>query len=147
MSLVHDQRKALPRKFAHFLRDHRKLLKRGHDDRLTGLQGFFELARGRVDVLDDAQHLLELAHRVLKLSIEYAPVGDNHDRIENTLLARVVKGGELVREPGNREAFTAPGGVLDQVALTGAHSASIGHESPHTIELLIARKDQEAIAG
>ena len=54
---------------------------------------------------------------------------------------------ELVSEPGDGEALAAPGRVLDQVALACACRARVGHELPHALELLVARKDQEALAG
>src|SRR5262249_41550692 len=101
------------------LRDHRELLKRRDDDRLARLQCILELARRRVDVLDHTQCLLELPDGRLKLPIEYAPVGDDDDRIKDPLVLRVVERRKLMRQPGDREAPSAARGVLDEVSLPG----------------------------
>ena len=37
--------------------------------------------------------------------------------------------------------------LIDQVALPRARGARVGHELPHAVELLVAREDQEALAG
>jgi hypothetical protein len=58
-------------------------------------------------------------------------------------VARVVQRRQLMGEPGDGEALAAAGRVLDQVALPRAHRARIGHESPHAVELLVAREDEE----
>ena len=56
----------------------------------------------------------------LELAVEHAPVGDDDDRVEDALVARVVQRRELVRQPGDGVALAAAGRVLDQVALPGA---------------------------
>ena len=50
-------------------------------------------------------------------------------------------------EPGDGEALAAAGRVLDQVALARAVAAGVGHQAAHGVELLVAREDQEALAG
>ena len=145
--LVHDHGEALARQLADLLGDHRELLQRGDDDRLARFERLLELARGGVDVLDHAERLLELAHGRLELAVEHAPVGDDHDRVEDAPVVGVVQRRELVREPGDGVALAAAGRVLDQVALAGAVRARVRHQPAHGIELLVAREDQEALAG
>src|SRR5713101_1557248 len=147
MRFVDDEREAFAGQLADLLGDHGKLLKRGDDDRLARLERLLELARGGVDVLDHAQRLLELAHRRLELAIEHPPVGDDHDRVEDALVAGVVERREPVGEPGDGEALAAPSRVLDQVALPRPASARVGHQPAHAVELLVAREDQGALAG
>src|SRR5712664_1635568 len=52
-----------------------------------------------------------------------------------------------MREPGDREALAAAGGVLDQIALTCSVASSVGDQLAHGIELLVAGKDEETLAG
>ena len=145
--LVHDHREALSGKLADLLGDDGELLERGDDDGSAPLEGLLELARGLVDVLDDAEGLLELPDRALELAVEHAPVGHHHDRVEDPPVVLVVQHRELVREPGDGEALAAAGRVLDQVSLTGAVVARVAHEPTDAVELLVAREDQEALAG
>ena len=49
---------------------------------------------------------------------------------------------KLVREPGDRVALAAPGGVLDQVALARTVPAGVGDHAPHGVELLVAWEDE-----
>ena len=91
MRLVDDDGKALARKFADLLRDDREFLQRRDDDRLARFERLLELARGGVDVLDHAERLLELAHRRLELAVEYPPVGDDDDRVEDAAVRRVMQ--------------------------------------------------------
>ena len=83
----------------------------------------------------------------LELAVEHAPVGDDHDRVEDAPVVGVVQRRELVGEPGDGEALAAAGRVLDQVALPRARRARVGDEPAHAVELLVAREDQEALAG
>ncbi len=148
VSLVNDQSEALARQLGDFLHGvDAKLLERGHDDRLAGLEGLLELTRGRVDVLDDAQRLLELTHRGLELPVEHAPVRDDYDRVENTIVGGVVEGGQLVREPRDGEALAAPGRVLNEVPLASARHTRMSHELADGVGLLVPRKDEVAFAG
>ena len=147
MRLVDDDREAFARQFADLFGDHWKFLQGRDDDRLPRFERLFELAGGGIDVLDDAERLLELAHRRLQLAVEHAPVGDDDDRVEDAPLRRVVQSREPMREPGDREALAAAGRVLDQVTLPGTMPERIGHEPAHAVELLIAREDQKAPAG
>jgi hypothetical protein len=80
-----------------------------------------------VDVFHHAQRLLELQHGRLELAVEDAPVGDDHDRVEDAPVVRVVERRELVGEPSDRKALAAPRRVLDQVALAHARPAGVGH--------------------
>jgi hypothetical protein len=109
---VHDDGEAMPGKFADLAYDHGKLLQGGHDDRLPRLEGLFELAGGGVDILYDAQRLLELAHGCLELPVEDAPVGNDDDRVENPFVFVIMKRREPVGEPGDGEAFAASGRML-----------------------------------
>lgn len=67
-----------------------------------------------------SERLLELAHGRLELAVEHAPVGDDHNRVEDAPVARVVQRRELVGEPGDGEALAAAGRVLDEIALPRA---------------------------
>ena len=147
MRFVDDDREALARKLADFRGDHRKFLQRRDNDRFPGFERLLELAGGGVDVLDDAEGLLELAHRRLQLAVEHAPVGHDDDRIEDAPVRRIVQCREPMREPGDREALAAAGGMLDQVALPGALPERVGDEPAHAVELLVAREHQKALAG
>ena len=147
MRLVDNDGKAFARQLADLPGDDRKFLQGRDDDRLASFERFFELTRGRVDVLDNAQCLLELAHRRLQLAVEHAPVGDDDDRVEDAVVSCVVQGREPMREPGDREALATAGRVLDQIARAGAVRARVLDEPPNAIELLIAREDQKAFPG
>ena len=147
MGLVHDHGKAPARKLADLLGDDGKLLQRGDDDGPACLQGLAELARGLVDVLHHAQGLLELPDGLLELAVQHPPVGHHHHRVEDPPILPVVQHRELVGQPGDGEALAAARRVLDQVVFTGAVVARVVHQPAHTVELLIARKDQGAPAG
>ncbi len=146
MRLVHDHREALAGQLADLLGDDGKLLQGGDDDRPPSLEGFAELPRGLVNVFDHAEGLLELPDGALELAVEHAPVGHHDDRVEDAPVATVMQHRELVGEPGDGEALAAAGRVLDQVALAGAVVSSVAHEPAHAVELLVARKDQEALS-
>ena len=75
------------------------------------------MPRSSVDVLDHTERLLELADGTLKLAVEHPPIGDDDYGVEDRAILGVVQRRELVREPGDREAFAAPGRMLDQVPL------------------------------
>ena len=109
MCLVHDHGKALAGKLTDLLGDDRKLLQRGDDDRTTRFEGLAELAGGLVDVLHHAEGLLELPDGLLQLAVEHASIGHHHDRIEDAPVVTVMQHGELVGEPGDREALAAAG--------------------------------------
>ena len=84
---------------------------------------------------------------LLELAVEHPPVGHDHDRVEDAPVVRIVQHRELVGQPGDGEALAAAGRVLDQVALARAVVACVAHQAAHAVELLVARKDQEAPAG
>ena len=89
--------------------DDGELLQGGDDDGFARLQGIAQLARVLVDLLDHAFGLLELLDRVLQLPVEYAPVGDHHDGIEQALGRGVlVERSQLVGKPGDGVGFARP---------------------------------------
>ena len=147
MRLVDNDGEALPRQIADLPGDHREFLQGCDDDRLSRLQRLFQLARGGVDVFDDAERLLELAHRRLQLTVEHAPVGHDDDRVKDAPVRGIVQGREPMSEPGDRKALAAAGGVLDQIALPCTVPKGLGHEPAYTVELLVAREHQKAFAG
>ncbi len=53
----------------------------------------------------------------------------------------------LVRQPGDGIALARTGAVLDQVALPRACLARSLHQTTHRIQLVVARKDDLALAG
>ena len=120
MRFVHDDREPLARQLANLLGNYRELLKGRDDDGLARLQCLLKLPRSGVDVLHDAQRLLELAHRRLKLAVQHAPVGDHYDGVEDAAVLRIVKRGKLVSEPCNCKGLSAARRVLNQVALPRA---------------------------
>jgi hypothetical protein len=85
MGFIDDDRKPLACQFADLVLNDRELLQRGDDDRLAVLQCLLELAAGGVDVLDDAERLLEGKHFPLELTVKHAAVGDDYDGIEDPL--------------------------------------------------------------
>ena len=82
----------------------------------------------------------------LKLTVQLAPVRDDDDRVEDAFVRPVVKGRELVGEPGYGVALPRAGGVLDEIALARAPGAGVGHESANAVQLLVAGKEDEALA-
>ena len=139
---VDDDREPLAGKRSDLLGDHRELLERRDDDPLAGFQRRAELLRILVDLLDHPERLLELGDGALKLAVQHAAVRDDDDGIEHRAIIGVVQRGELVREPRDRVALAAPGGVLDQVALPRPVVPGVGHHAPDGIELLVTREDQ-----
>src|SRR6266540_4730675 len=53
---------------------------------------------------------------------------------------------ELVREPGDSEALAAPRRVLNQVPLPGTGGARVPNQLANRVELLIAGKNERALA-
>ena len=124
-----------------------ELLQRRDDDRPAAFQGLAELAGRVLDVLDHAEGLLELPDGALELAVEHAAVGHHDHGVEHAPVFVVVQHRELVGEPGDGVALAAAGGVLDEVALAGAVVARVAHQPAHAVELLVAREDQEPLAG
>ena len=85
VGFVDDDGKALPFELGHGLGDDGELLQGGDDDGLALFQGFSQLGRVLVDLLDHARGLLELLDGVLKLLVEHPPVGDHDDGVEQAL--------------------------------------------------------------
>ena len=84
---------------------------------------------------------------MLKLAVQHAPIGDDHDGVKDSSVLGVVQSRELVGQPGDGEALPAPGRVLDEVMLPSSVLAGVGHQSPHCVELMVAREDQEALTS
>src|SRR5438093_13623206 len=141
MSFVDYQREALAWQFANLARNDRIFLKCADDDRLASLKRILQLCSALVDVLDQAERLLELPNCRLQLSIQHFAIRHDDDGIEYALVVRVVQGRKLVCQPRDRVALTAAGGMLNQVMLTGPVPSRVRDQTPHTIELMIARKD------
>ena len=89
---------------------------------------------------DGGPNLGELLDRVADLLVEDASVGDYDDGVEHP---RVVlpESDQLVGEPGDGVGLPAAGRMLDEISLPGAVPARIGQESPHHVELVVARPD------
>ena len=147
MRLVDNDGEALPRQIADLPGNDRKFLQGRNDDRLPRFERLLQLARGGVDVFDDAERLLELTHCRLQLAVEHAPVGHNDDRVENASVGGVVQRCEPMGEPSDRKALATAGRVLDQIALPCTAPQGVGDEPAHTVELLVAREHQKALAG
>ena len=147
MGLIHYQSKSLTRQLANFLGNHREFLQGGNDDGLARYQRFFELPGGSIDVLHYTQGLLKLPHRRLELTVQYTAVGNHHDGVEDAAVFRIVEGGQLMGQPGNSKGLAAPRRVLDQVSLPRSPLPGVSHQLPHAVQLLVAGKDQEALAG
>ncbi len=87
------------------LRYEGELLDRRNHDWHAARQRLGKLLRILVDLLDDAFLVLELVDRVLQLPVKNEPVGDHDDRVEHLLVLRVVKPGEMMREPRDGVRF------------------------------------------
>ena len=91
--------------------------------------------------------LFELPDGPLELPVEHTPVGHHDDRIEDAPIVVVVQYREPVGEPGDGEALAAAGRMLDQITLAGAVVACVAYEPADAVELLVAREDEEVLAG
>src|SRR5256885_14028213 len=101
MRLIDNHGEPLTRQLPDLLCDHGEFLERGYDNRLPRLERLFELPGGGVDVLDNAERLLELPHCALELAVEDTPVGDDDDRVEDAPVGRIVERRQLVCEPSD----------------------------------------------
>ena len=149
MGFVDDDGESLARQFADLVLDDRELLQGGDDDRLAVFQRLLQLAARGVDVLHDAERLLEGPHRPLELPVQHAAVGDDDDASRRPARSwaswRVDK---LMGEPSDGLALAAPGLVLDQV--NAARCRSSGHrprQAANTVELVVAGEDERHLAG
>jgi len=122
--------------------DHRELLEGGDDDLLAVVDGLGELAGAFGDVFDEAAFLFEVLDRLLELAVEDLAVGDDDDGVEHRLVVVVVERGQAVGEPSDGIGLAAAGGVLDEVALSGAVLAGMGDHSADRVALVIAREDE-----
>ena len=91
--------------------------------------------------------MFELPDGPLELPVEHTPVGHHDDRIEDAPVVLIVQYRELVGEPGDGEALAAAGRMLDQITLAGAVVACVAYEPADAVELLVAREDEEMLAG
>ena len=80
----------------------RELLNRGDDDASAGVDRFFKLAGGSVNLFHDARGLFELRDRVLELPVEHNAVGDYDGRVKDRLVADIVEVDRLVGGPADR---------------------------------------------
>src|SRR5215470_3377940 len=99
--------------------NHGKLLQGRDDDSLASLKRLLELTGGLIDILNHAQRLLELLHRLLELFVEHTTIRNDNDGIEDTLILNIMQHRELVSQPGDRITLAASRAMLDQVALSG----------------------------
>jgi hypothetical protein len=99
--LVNDDGEAPVGQVGGVLQDDRELLKCGDDDGLAVGQRLLELARGLVDVLHHARHLLVLLDGALELAVEDATIGDDDDGIEDAPVGGVVQDAELITPAGD----------------------------------------------
>src|SRR5207245_9201580 len=81
------------------------------------------------------------------LTVQHAPISDDHDRVEHAPVGGVVKCGELVGQPREREALATARRVLNEVPLAGSRLPSVGHQEADGVQLLVSREDQEPLAG
>ena len=137
----------LPCQFPHLVLNDRELLQRGDDDGLAVLQRLLELAAGGVDVLHDAQRLLEGKHLSLELAVQHPAVGDDDDGVEYPPLLGIVERGKLVGKPGDGLALAAPGTVLDEIDLPCPVLTGIRHQAADRIELVVTREQEPLRAG
>jgi hypothetical protein len=118
-----------------------ELLKGGDDDGNRVLQRLRKLARAFVDLLHHAAFVLELVYGVLELLVQNDAIGDDDYAIENALARGIVEGGEAVRQPADGVAFSAAGGMLDQVVVPDTLPPGTIDQQAHGLKLVVARGD------
>ena len=144
MGLIHDDGEALAAGIIHFLVDHRELLQRGDNDTLSGVERVPQIPGGLllVDGTDGAERMIEACDGLLELGIQVAPVRDDHDRVKDRLIFRIMQRGQTVGCPGDGVGLAGTRGVLNQIVVAGAVSAHVGQELAHHVQLMVAREDQ-----
>ena len=144
MGLIHDDGEALAAGIIHFLIDHRELLQRGDNDTLSGVERVPQIPGGLllVDGTDGAERMIEACDGLLELGIQVAPVRDDHDRVKDRLILRIMQRGQTVCRPGDGVGFAGTGGVLNQVVMTGSVHQDIHNQFSHHVQLMIAWEDQ-----
>ena len=100
-----------------------------------------ELLRVLVDGLHHALGVLDLVDGILQLAVEDAPVGDDHDAVEDLLVGGGVQAREAVREPRDAVRLAAARRVLDEVVAPRPVGAGRLDEPVDGVELVVARED------
>ena len=85
--------------------------------------------------------MLELVDRLLELSIQHHPVGDDQDLVEYLLVVLVMKAGQAVGSPGDGVGLPGASRVLDQVALPRPVVAGIALQAQDAVPLVVAGED------
>ena len=85
--------------------------------------------------------MFELVDRVLELLIEHDAIGDHDHAVEDAIVGGIVQRRELMRQPPDRVALTAPGGMLDEDVVPHALATRGVHQPSHRFELMVAGKD------
>jgi len=80
------------------------------------------------------------------LAVQNAAVRNDNDGVKNPPISSIVQYRQLMRQPGDREAFPASGRVLDETALPRTSTAGISNHPAHGIELVIAGKYQKFLS-
>lgn len=84
-----------------------KLLECRDDDGCYSPENIRKLGRVFIGLLHNAQLVLELVDRVLKLLVQDKPGSNYDDRIEYFLVLIGIEAGKLMGQPGYRVAFSA----------------------------------------
>lgn len=95
-----------------------------------------------VDALDDALFMIELVNRFLELLVEHRPIRDDDNGIENPFVFTAEQAAQAVGQPGDRIAFAAPGGMLNQVAPPVLGLRNVPTERADDIDLMIPGKER-----
>ncbi len=115
-------------------RDGQSLSDPGYEDLLAP---FRELV-----VDDDAQRLLERPDRLIELAIQHAPVGDDHDGVEDAPVAASCSPESWWASQAMVHALAAAGASAGSGSAARAVACGVVDEPPHGVELVVAREDQ-----
>jgi len=80
-------------------------------------------------------------HSLLQLGIQYGAVGDDDDRVENSLILVIMQRGQPVGGPGDGVGLAGAGAVLDQVFVPRPFGAGGGHQAVDGIPLVETGED------
>jgi hypothetical protein len=120
-------------------------LERRDDDRLACFERCREFFRLRTilsgDGVNDAGLVIEFVDRVPELFVQYCPVGNDYDPVEDCLVVGVVERNKSVNKPRDGFALPASGGVLNKVILTGPVLSRTIDQFADAFELVISRED------
>jgi len=78
------------------------------------------LPRTLINLLDNAALVFELIDRILQLLIENDAIRHDNDAIEHAFIHFVMEGRQPMREPADRVALAASGGVFDEIIVSYA---------------------------